>query len=153
VADVVGGGSAVGAGKLAPAKTTLISTIQGAVTGGGAKPTMPAMDTWLDRRVTGEAPPGYVKPDEEVLAYSYNWHGWFGAFLLGWFDGRIIPDGYHLVSFTLCRCWPSWGVFLTIRNNDGQEKKVGITDHTREKAVRSFRQQAKAKSLNWVAKR
>lgn len=86
---------------------------------------------------------------ETTFGFTYTWLGWWGALLLGSFDGNVVPKGYHLRSITLCRVGVRWGVFLNANNNDGHSIKLAYTDLTRQKALRGIRYLTRRGAAEW----
>jgi len=119
------------------------------------------MNTWyqlpllpaVKLQPSAEESPEHLTSDqrdaETTFGFSYTWLGWWGALLLGTFDGKVLPPGYHLRSITLCRVGQRWGVFINATNNDGQRIKLAYTDLTRQKALRGIRWLTRRGAAEW----
>lgn len=87
---------------------------------------------------------------EIAMGFGYTWLGWWGALLLGFYDGRITPPGFRVSSVTLCQLRSgSTGVFVNARAADGRETRVSVTDWGREKALRAFQWHCRNGTLPW----
>jgi hypothetical protein len=112
-------------------------------------PLLPEVGPKASTVVDAELLTSQQKSDEIAYGFSYTWLGWWGALLLGLFDGKILPPGYHVQSITLCMVGPRWGVFINARDNDGKAKKLVYTDLTRQKALRGVRWLMRRTEAEW----
>lgn len=91
-----------------------------------------------------------VQRDREIaFGFDYNWLGWYGCVLLGSFDSRIVPAGFHLHA-----CAFRWNTYrpwirLEAAHNCGERLVCFVSDLDREKTLRAFRWLARRNELQW----
>jgi len=89
-------------------------------------------------------------PERELaLSFKASWFGWFGALLMGHYDGWITPPGYTITNIALCTSRGQWGWYLTARSNTGDTVKASHWEGNRQKAIRSLRLLARTDGLTW----
>lgn len=93
-----------------------------------------------------------VTRQENAMGWAADQGIWWAALLRGAFDGRFLPPGYTLRTFTLVRANGRYGVCIDATAEGKPEMTCSYWDSPRLKALRGFQFLARNRMLTWKIK-
>lgn len=90
----------------------------------------------------------HVSRTENQLQFNRKEGGWFFSFLAGFFDGRILPEGYVFESIWIGPSWRGWQVVLRCKQG-ARQQVCYYQDTTRGRLLRGLQWGLRHGELTW----